>query len=158
MFCSKCGNRLSENANFCRYCGVRLKDNFIEKTEIVERDTNVKDNVLSDISFEEKKNNIESVNINIKKNEDNISVFGIVALVFGVIGAAGLMILFLLDNSSLFYKNWISIFPIYFMINLVLNIIALYRDKNFTRTIITFYINITALIFLLVYFCYGTIL
>ncbi len=158
MFCSKCGRELSENANFCRYCGVFVKDNFIDKTEITERDfnTNINDDVLHNISFAERKNDVKTINI--KRNENDISVFGIVALVFGIIGASSLVILFLLGVSSEFHKELINIFPIYFMINLVLNTIALYMDKNFNRTIITFYINITALLFLLVYFCYGSIL
>ncbi len=188
MFCSKCGKKQPENANFCSRCGVHLQkpeprstvsleynSNNTDENSLTDNiDTKLTENTISDATNvpEIKENitinkepltenidvkmpkNINSSTISVEKNKDNLSVFGILSLIFASIGLTLLITFFGINLPQNIYENLTIILPLYFVVNLVLNIIALYTDKNFARVLTAFYINITALLFILTYFCY----
>lgn len=76
MFCYKCGNKISENAKFCSYCGTSLvgifnKDttketqegNKIEKDTILEANKESNKKELNDLYFDVKSENLFLVSI-----------------------------------------------------------------------------------------------
>lgn len=173
-FCSRCGapiqkselkstvllehnsNNTDENS-LTHNIDTKLAENIISDTinvpEVKENITINKEPLTENINVKVQKN-INSNTINIVKNKNNLSVFGILSLTFASIGLTLLITFFGINIPQNIYENLTIILPLYFVVNLILNIIALYTDKNFARVLTAFYINITALLFILTYFCY----
>ena len=65
MYCKNCGKEISEDSNFCQYCGTNLK--MEEKASNYQKNTN---SVLEEMPYDE---DTESVNPNWKNFLDNLA-------------------------------------------------------------------------------------
>ncbi len=160
MICHKCGKQQSDTFNFCNFCGASLKQNFLDCEDI-------KNNNNFDISANDNYENIhkktdsykiqncDNTNMtNVVKHKKNLQVSGILSLVFGILACFCFLILPSVYILGDIYRNVVILFPCFTIAGFILSIISVYKDKNFNRVVISFYINFAMFLFAVMYFGY----
>jgi len=140
MFCFKCGNYQPDNVNFCAFCGASLKNGFHEK------------NIQNNVNILQKP--IIEENKSFFKSNKNFSLLGGFSFILAIISVFNILLLISINSSYIFYNSIVIIFPIIVIISLILNIVSIYKVRNFNLIIIAFYLNFIAFIFMLMYFAY----